>query len=459
MNTRKLNNVAISRTQKGAALVVGLLMVTVLSIVGVNAAKGNVAQQRMANNYRFAIEAMNNAEAGITSTINQINDGELGANGFDDELDPNGDGDTSDRMTFTVVDQATNVAYVVVMVDDDDGDGNLASDSNDIVRLVSQGISHIGSTRTVNVRIKAEAGGGGGFSIEQAILAEEAITFSGNSEYCGTTNDIHSNDEIYQSDHPTTSGLISAVGQVNGGSPQGGGSTQSYADVVDIPVVDPSMFEEYADYIFQSSGKIYNAAGTRVATNEYGNWKFGGDKWTTEGDDNVLGGMLYFKGSHGNVNVGSNPGSNSDPWVVSILADGYIEISGNPVIDNYKDPDDPESVQAILFMSGTDIKINGNPGQTYSGLIAAHEQFSVSGNPTIQGAIIAEGAASTDSMVEENEVSGDMQLCYDGSFVFPGTEGGGGTGTAVMVSWQDLEIARGADLFATGEVIEIINEY
>ena len=60
MKITKLNNVAISRTQKGAALVVGLLMVTVLSIVGVNAAKGNVAQQRMANNYRFSIEAMNN---------------------------------------------------------------------------------------------------------------------------------------------------------------------------------------------------------------------------------------------------------------------------------------------------------------------------------------------------------------------------------------------------------------
>ena len=41
-------NSRVNRREKGAALVVGLLMITVLSIVGVNGAKGNVAQQRMA---------------------------------------------------------------------------------------------------------------------------------------------------------------------------------------------------------------------------------------------------------------------------------------------------------------------------------------------------------------------------------------------------------------------------
>jgi Tfp pilus assembly protein PilX len=415
MKTRMKEHVLASRKEKGAAMVVGLLMITVLSIVGVNGAKEIVVQQRMANNYRFAIEAMNNAEAGITSAISQLNNNELGKNGFDDELDPNGDGDTSDALVITLNDPNSNMSYVVLLVDDDDGDGNLAVDSNNIIRLVSQGISDIGSTRTLDVRIEANLGAGPGVSIEKAILAAESITFSGNSAY--------------------------------GGDPMGGGTVQSNADVAEIPRIDPSDFEEYADYIFKSNGKIYNADGVMVGTNEYGNWKFGGDKWTTEGDDNVLGGMLYFQGEYGNVNVGSNPGTGADPWVVSILADGYIEISGNPTIDNHMDPDDPPSVQAILFMSGTDVKINGNPGQTFTGLIAAHEQFSVSGNPELQAAIIAEGAASTSDLVVQNEVSGDMSLCYDGDFTIPGSENTG-DGTARIISWRDVELARGAGVFA-----------
>jgi Tfp pilus assembly protein PilX len=447
MKTRMKEHVLASRKEKGAAMVVGLLMITVLSIVGVNGAKENVVQQRMANNYRFAIEAMNNAEAGITSAISQLNNNELGKNGFDDELDPNGDGDTSDALVITLNDPNSNMSYVVLLVDDDDGDGNLAVDSNNIIRLVSQGISDIGSTRTLDVRIEANLGAGPGVSIEKAILAAESITFSGNSTYCGSNQDIHSNENVYQTDHPTTSGVISASGTAYGGDPMGGGTVQSNADVAEIPRIDPSDFEEYADYIFKSNGKIYNADGVMVGTNEYGNWKFGGDKWTTEGDDNVLGGMLYFQGEYGNVNVGSNPGTGADPWVVSILADGYIEISGNPTIDNHMDPDDPPSVQAILFMSGTDVKINGNPGQTFTGLIAAHEQFSVSGNPELQAAIIAEGAASTSDLVVQNEVSGDMSLCYDGDFTIPGSENTG-DGTARIISWRDVELARGAGVFA-----------
>ena len=98
MNSRHLGNMASGPAQKGAALVVGLLVIMVLSMIGVSAAKSSVGQQRMANNYRFSIEAMNNAEIGITNALNAINDQELSVNGFDDELDPNGDGILDDSF-------------------------------------------------------------------------------------------------------------------------------------------------------------------------------------------------------------------------------------------------------------------------------------------------------------------------------------------------------------------------
>ena len=147
--------------------------------------------------------------------------------------------------------------------------------------------------------------------------------------------------------------------------------------------------------------------------------------------------------------VSSNPGHHHQggPWLISILADGYIEIAGNPTLENYMDPDDPPEVQAILFMSGSDIKINGNPNQTYNGIIAAREQFAISGNPTLEGAVIAAGESNESTLVVENYVSGNMTLTYDGGFSFPWV-GGSSDGTAIVLSWRDREIARNTDVFA-----------
>lgn len=449
MRNRTQGNLTNRGAQKGAALVVGLLMTTVLIIVAVSAAKGSVVQQRMANTYRFSFEALNNAEIGSATALNQINALQLSLNGFDDELDPNGDGVFNDRFSIVFSDSDSNVFYNVVMVDDDDGDGNLSVDSNGIVRLMSQGISNVGSTRTIEIRIAAAVGVGGPISLDKAILAEETVSISGNPEQFGSNQDIHSNADINISGNPTTAGTVSAVGSVTvSGTPAGGGTTESNAAYVDIPQIDPSMFAEYADYILDSDGSIYDADGYFVANangNAYQGWKFGGDKWTTEGGG-VMGGMLYFRGVFGNVVVSSNPGHQGDPWLVSILADGWIEIAGNPVLDNYMDPDDPPAVQAILFMSGLDIKINGNPNQTYNGIIAAREQFDISGNPTIEGAVIAAGESNTSDLVVENSISGNMTLTYDGGFSFPSIGGGGG-GTANMLSWRDREIARDTGVF------------
>ncbi len=437
--------------QKGAVLVVGLLLTTVLTMVAVNASKGTVVQQRMATNYRFSIEAMNNAETGLRSALNQINAQTLILNGFDDELDPNGDGIFDDRFRLTLADQGNNVFFNVVMVDDDDGDGNPSVDSNGIVLLMSQGTSSVGSTRTTEIRI-ADTPGISPVALDHAILTHESLNISGNPTQFGTNQDIHSNADINISGNPTTDGHVSAVGSLTvSGTPAGEITTQSNAAYVDIPQIEPSMFAEYADYIFDSDGKIYDADGHFVADadgNAYQGWKFSSDQWTTEGDV-VLGGMLYFRGIYGNVVVASAPGHHHQggPWLVSILADGWIEIAGNPTIDNYMNPDDPPAVQAILFMSGADIKINGNPNQTYHGIIAAKEQFDVSGNPNFEGVLIAAGESNESDLVVENTLSGEMKMTYDGGFSFPSIDGDGDA-TAIVLSWRDRDIARDSGVFA-----------
>ncbi len=228
MKNITLDNPAKRAVQKGAALVVGLLMTTVLAIVGVSAAKSSVTQQRMANNYRFSIEAMNNAEVGIAVAINQMNAGLLAENGFDDELDPNGDGDTSDQVRFIRADPNSNTYFQVVLVDDDDGDGDPSVDSNGVVKLMSQGLSHVGSTRTVDIRIAAATVFIPAFSLDSAIMVEGDLNISGNPTQCGTNQDIHSNANIRLEGDPVTSGVVSAAGTVSG-TPEGGRHPRSLA--------------------------------------------------------------------------------------------------------------------------------------------------------------------------------------------------------------------------------------
>ncbi len=449
MKIESLSNIAGRGTQKGAALVVGLLLITILTIIGVSAAKGNVGQQRMANNYRYSIEAMNNAEIGFISALNLINDQKLFGNGFDDELDPNGDGDINDRLRVNGANPDRNIFFNVIVVDDDDGDGNPAVDSNGIIRLMSQGFSNVGSTRTVDVRIAASVFVGGPVALNSAILTGGSLTISGDPEHLGANQDIHSNGAVNISGNPVTTGNISAVGSVTG-TPEGGGTTESGAAYVELPQIMPFMFAEFADYLFHSNGDIDDADGNFVASADgvpWNGWKFEGAKWSA-GGDYVLGGMLYFTGEYGNVVVGTNPGSAADPWEITILADGYIEITGNPTVNNYMDPDDPPEVQAIMFMSGSDIKINGNPNQTYNGIIAAAEQIDISGNPNIEGVLIAADQSSDSTLVDENKFSGNMTLTYNGGLKFPWVDGIP-NGDAMVLSWRDREIARDTGVFET----------
>lgn len=437
--------------QKGAALVIGLLLTMVSSMVAVNASKRTVAQQRMAHNYRFSIEAMNNADAGSVTAFTLVNDQLLIKNGFDDELDLNGDGALDDRFNLAFADTNNNVYFNVVVVDDDDGDDNPAVDSNGIVLLVSQGISAAGTTRTTEVRMGDTTGGEAvPVELDKAILTQEALNIVGNPAQFGSHQDIHSNADVSISGSPSTDGTVSAVGSVDvNGAPAGEIDIESGAAHVDLPHVDPAVYAAYADYVFESDGNIFDAGGNLVANaagRAWQGWRLQKDTWTTSANS-PAGGLLYFRGEKGNVHITGSPGSAANPWEVSMLADGYIRIEGSPIIDNYMNPDDPPEVQAILFLSGADILINGNASQTFAGIIAAREQIDISGNATIEGALIAADESHDSDLVMKNRIFGNMNISYDGGLSLL-SDPEWGDGIAVLLSWRDREIARNTGPFA-----------
>lgn len=69
----------------------------------------------------------------------------------------------------------------------------------------------------------------------------------------------------------------------------------------------------------------------------------------------------------------------------------------------------------LLFLADRDVETSGNMNATeLKGFIAAHEQISIGGTPSVRGAVMAEDACDTPSSpVHANSVSGNFTLIHD----------------------------------------------
>ncbi len=117
-----------------------------------------------------------------------------------------------------------------------------------------------------------------------------------------------------------------------------------------IPPVNPAYRRSLADYVLKADGKVYQSDGTTVVFDtssgnswpqNNGGWKLSGDKWDWNGNqvDTMANSVFYVEG---NVKVASNPGSPGSPWQVTLIAEGYIDISGNPTMQANTDDLLPE---------------------------------------------------------------------------------------------------------------------
>lgn len=267
------------------------------------------------------------------------------------------------------------------------------------------------------------------FSSPDAIRTRGPLSISGSPTvgdpiFQGQCGGVHTNDELWISGNPSISGDATARGNppgdpdedlhVSGHPTLGPGSGSNKPEEV-VPVINPADFLNIAtaslpaNQVFQmkANGQVLNGAGALITTlasgDSYNEWRYTSGSptlWSLSGNTGING-TYYLEG---NVIVSGNPGSSSTPWVTTLIATGDLEVSGNAEIQT--------SVTDTLFVAGLDIKISGNPSNGFNGLIAAHEQFSLSGNPTINGLLIAEDASSTSSTVTSNTVSGNPTINY-----------------------------------------------
>ena len=420
--------------QQGAALLISMVILLVMTMIVIQGARSSLLELKIGNNVQLSNEAFQSAETGITVAM-----AELGNRVFTDLNDL-----LTEPFTATRGDADTNTFFDVIVIDNDDGDGDMSTDSDNVVGLVSQGTSSAGATRTVTVWIGLDVSTKT-FTLDKAIMTQGDLRFGGEAELHGTNQDIHSNGDIYKGDKPITSGTISASGTVYAGDADTG-DFESMAARIDIPEIDPSEFAEYAEYTFDSAGNVRNADGSVVGVDSYSGWTFDGTSWTS--NSGALGGLLYFTGDSGNVQINGNNGTVDSPWAISVLADGWISFNGSPVVENYKNPENPLEVQDILFMAGTDIKINGTAGQKLEGVIAAGEQFQFNGTAEIEGVIIAADQANTDDYLTENLMSGTADITYGGDMSLPGLVS---DNTLRRLAWKESLISRQEFVAMQGE--------
>jgi hypothetical protein len=418
--------------QKGIALVAGLIFMLLLTLLIFTSIKWASTDITRTNNYTEILQATHIAEAGIHRALNYFNydasgnsPGEV-SNGFDDELVGGADWPTG---TFDDIGLGGDGGtYTVLVKDNSDGDSDLTADVDKSVILTSTGIVD-GGTAEIEAVIYRPL-----FKTDNAITTEGSLTINGNPTIAGTNGSVHTNVDLSLTGNPSISETATATGTLTTtGSPTVSGGSSSGAANEDIPTVTISDYLSTSDYVLTSDGRVENPPGTTIHTfSSDGKWSSGGPGCTGGGkgwDYNVgppvvwdLGDDCGEEGNYyveGSIKISGNPGSPSDAWDVSLIAEEHIDVSGNPNFDNFQDPADSEDIQNIFMMAGTDIAWSGNPSNSIQGLVYAGEQIEISGNISFNGFIIAADASATDGTVTENKISGNPTITYNGDVVSP----------------------------------------
>lgn len=465
------------RYQAGMTLPIALFLLIPLIIMGVAIAKRNNLEELMAASQRDGQQALMNAETGLAlagETLNRVAAGTYEYTA-DEIIDGQGgdigySGYTLTDGTVTVIVQDNENPAVVPYPTDASFDcttlqGNgytedcsWETDTDNRLVATSTG-SYRGGERIVQAIFELVlAGNSPSGAPPLAIFAEDDLGISGNPFIWGPNANVHTNSDLDISGNPEIWGTVSASGNVtiSGDPVDADGNPITYeegAALIDTPYVYPPAYKPVATYYLTADCDVYSGWPTSEHTllandvksnpDWMGSWNCDyGKEWILNGDT-PPDGFYYVEG---NVMISSNPGEGTDAISMSVVAEGFIEVSGNPNLQPYYDaaidPDDPE-IQAliggrqnvlvtsqVLFLAGNDLKINGNPSQKFTGLMAAHMEFDVSGAPYLQGALIAENGRAQEAqgrgrgqevtsgrdvknMVDQNWIGGDPSITDD----------------------------------------------
>ena len=409
--------------ESGLALIAVLLAMALLTAIGAALTAVGIVEYRTSVNHRSATRALLLADAGATHALALMR-GPLAGHSYTDVLlGADGMADTEDDGLFVGFDLSSSDVlpdsgiglgqgrYFVRMVNDDtDPSGDPLTDGNHRFIALCRGETPDGGVAEVRVMLAAPSYPAVAANGDLFVPGTPTITASGP---CGG---IHANNVITIDGHPIVDGGVSySEGVVMSGvirDSYGNEVIPRYEDPITIDEYLPSDFCDDADYKLEDK-KLITVAPPDTAPIA-GQKKLG---WTWEGSENayVLNATDAVEGTvcaDGNVIVRGNLGAAGDPFRITLIASGSIDVGGTPVIM----ADHPDG---ILILAGGDVQIGGNAAATtpyYRGLVYAGSQCQVNGNPVVDGQILCyddEEDAGFNNLTDENKINGTPTIQYD----------------------------------------------
>lgn len=221
--------------EKGMILIVVLALIAILTLAGTTAVITTTTDIKISSNYKTSVQSFYTAEAGIERANNILKSSN---NGFDDELlGSDGIQNTPDDgiLSFGSAVSFGNGTYTVRITDNNDGDGNLFHDSDNIVVITGTGTIN-NTSHTIEVMFK---------KIQIPINVDGALNIYGNDpeiEITGGAVEIHGDDYNVPVDFNCSGS--GCDGTQNGGTSTAGiyfSTTPDAGDIADIETSGPQQ--------------------------------------------------------------------------------------------------------------------------------------------------------------------------------------------------------------------------
>ncbi|MEK7866843.1 MAG: hypothetical protein AAB434_09195 [Planctomycetota bacterium] len=315
-------------------------------------------------------------------------------------------------------------SYTVRVSDNDDGDGLFTADSDNTVLLEAVGYGprqgEDGEGHVIRCIVTLEVHDP---TSNFAILTGGDLDISGSQVTDGTLGSVHTNEDLtLQGDAEISqTATASATATQIGATVSVGGQFQADRPLRPIAPVDPAAYRPDANWILTADGRViegatgmqlfdFDAVARGVSASYNGFTWTARTGWRTE-SSGWVDGMYYIEGDF----FFTQGGTATDPWAVTLVAEGSIGMDGNPYLRPYYN--DTE-----LLVAGEDIYAHGTgTGALMEGLVLAHEQIRFDGNITFTGRIVAESAKNTADSLNPHALNpllsqfgGSVHITYDG---------------------------------------------
>ena len=197
-----------------------------------------------------------------------------------------------------------------------------------------------------------------------AILSNGDLTVQGNPEVTGTNGSVHSNAALLVGGSANIDGnATGSAGYTETGHPSIGGSSNGTAPPLPVPDVRAADYRNLADLILTAGGTMTDQGGTiicdasvdaQACENTGHTWVFSGAAgWRATSLGARADNRTFY--AETDLTITGNIGTAGNPWNLTLIAEGSIDISGNGTIE--------ANSPGLLFVTDRDLHLAGGKGQ------------------------------------------------------------------------------------------------